>query len=496
MSKVRQNIFFSIAERYAGFVINLVSMIVLSRLLTPAETGLYSIAAALVNIAQTLRNFGVYAYILQEKDLTDEKIGSAAGISLIVASVLAGFFILAARPVAVFYDAPELTPLIVVLSTNFLIVAYSAIGHGILIRTMDFRSNMVIATASAGANAAVSTSLAALGFGAACLAWGSLAGVATALIGNIVVLGRKAVARPNLRHWRAIFHFGVFSSASGLLGELSARTPDLLIGRLVSLEGAGLFSRGNGLVNALGSLGTGAAQPVISGLFAKTHREDANLSDIYLQASGYVCIIIWPAFGILAVLARPVIELCFGAQWLSSVPVAQALCAGGAVGLIGTLGQTLLRSIGAVRQNFFIQVATVPVYIVAVALGATIGLTAAAIGSVISGTIVSTLSVVVLRRCISLRLKDFAIVLWPALTATVASVTAAFAVVGIFGPSMRTLLPAGLLAGLAWLASVHLLNHPIRGEVRLVMGRVLRRGRSAKSKKSADGDAKRWRAGA
>ncbi|MGZ8407566.1 MAG: oligosaccharide flippase family protein, partial [Caulobacteraceae bacterium] len=243
MTGIRRNILFSIAERYAGFAINLAAMIILSRLLTPAETGLYSIAAALINIAQALRNFGVYIYLLQEKELTDEKIGSAAGISLVIAGLLAAAFILAAETIASFYNSHALTQLIFILSGNFIIVAYTAVGHGLLTRDMNFRPVMVISIAGTVTNATVSVVLAALGFGAACLAWASLSGVVVVLLGYVVVLRRRALIPPNLKHWRTIFRFGVFSSASGILDEMNNRSPDLIIGRLVSLEGVGLFSR-------------------------------------------------------------------------------------------------------------------------------------------------------------------------------------------------------------------------------------------------------------
>ena len=52
--------------------------LVLARLLTPAEVGIFSMTAVLIGIAHVFRDFGVSAYLLQEKDLTPEKIRSAS----------------------------------------------------------------------------------------------------------------------------------------------------------------------------------------------------------------------------------------------------------------------------------------------------------------------------------------------------------------------------------------------------------------------------------
>ena len=79
MASVRASLLFSFADRYGNLVINIISTVALARLLSPVETGLYSIAAGLINIAQSFREFGISTYILQERDLTREKLASATG---------------------------------------------------------------------------------------------------------------------------------------------------------------------------------------------------------------------------------------------------------------------------------------------------------------------------------------------------------------------------------------------------------------------------------
>jgi len=80
MPSVRASLFFSFADRYGNLAINVLLTVVLARLLSPAETGLYSVAAGLINVAQSFREFGASVYILQEKELTREKLASATGV--------------------------------------------------------------------------------------------------------------------------------------------------------------------------------------------------------------------------------------------------------------------------------------------------------------------------------------------------------------------------------------------------------------------------------
>ena len=70
MGNIRSSIVFSFAEKYLSLVLSLVGTMVLSRLLTPSDTGVYSLAAVWAGIAQVFRDLGVSQYIIQEKDLT------------------------------------------------------------------------------------------------------------------------------------------------------------------------------------------------------------------------------------------------------------------------------------------------------------------------------------------------------------------------------------------------------------------------------------------
>lgn len=65
MSPVRVSFLFSFAEKYTLLVLTTAGAMVLSRLLTPAEIGLYSVGAVLVGLAQVVRDFGVGLYVIQ-----------------------------------------------------------------------------------------------------------------------------------------------------------------------------------------------------------------------------------------------------------------------------------------------------------------------------------------------------------------------------------------------------------------------------------------------
>jgi O-antigen/teichoic acid export membrane protein len=473
MASVRASLFFSFADRYGNLVINIVSTVALARLLSPVETGLYSIAAGLINIAQSFREFGVSTYILQEQDLTREKIASASGVCLLIAGVLAVVFSLAAGDIGGLYGNDRLAPIIQVLSLNFILVAFASVGGAQIRREMLFRVGMLISWTSTASNAIVALTLAALNFGAISLAYGSLVGVAVSLCGNYLVLRERAVTWPSLRHWRDLVHFGIFSTGTGLLSGLADRTPDLVIGRLVSLEGVGLFSRGNGLVTLFRQAVTGVIDPVIASSMAEIYRDGGDPRGPLLRIFSHLSAVGWPALVLLGLLARPIILILFGSQWVGAIGVAQILCAGTALALIGNVCQTYLASTGAVRSNFVIQIISVPTLVAAVALGSLYSLEWAAAGSAFAGGLMTLLSLEIMRRWIDLSWGAIVRSVLPSLAMTLVTALPPAAVILLLGPiDTDRVWAVGFLAGvlglLAWGGSIFLVRHPLRHEMVLL----------------------------
>ena len=54
----RQTLVFSFLDRYSGLVIHILSAMVIARLLTPAETGVYSVVMVLLGFVAVFRDFG------------------------------------------------------------------------------------------------------------------------------------------------------------------------------------------------------------------------------------------------------------------------------------------------------------------------------------------------------------------------------------------------------------------------------------------------------
>ena len=272
MSATRISLLFSFAEKYTLLLLGIGGGMVIARLLTPAELGVFSVGAVLVGLAQVVRDFGVGQYLVQERALDTAKMRAALGTALLVAWLLAALVLLGAGPVALFYREPRLRDVLQLLSINFLLIPFSSMTLPYLRRQMRFAAIYAINTANSAVNLLVSVGLALLGFGYLSLAWASVAGTAAALLVSLWLRPSELPWVPSWRGMRAILSFGALSTGGGIVDEAGVAAPDLIIGKVLDVAAVGIFSKALGLLGVFNQAITSAVSPVVFPLFAARAR--------------------------------------------------------------------------------------------------------------------------------------------------------------------------------------------------------------------------------
>jgi O-antigen/teichoic acid export membrane protein len=396
--------------------------------------------------------------------------------------ILAALFAASSGVVAGFFHEPRLQTVILVMSLNFVLVAFSNIGLSRLQREMRFTALAWMGIASTTAHATGSIVLAWMGYGAVGMAWASVMNIVVCLICSYLCYPGDLFLIPGFHNWRRLFSFGLFSSGGRLLQTVSLRIPDVIVGRLLGLEMAGMYSRGNGLITLFEQALIQAVSPVALGALAVIKRDDGDLRAPYLRYLAYTTAIAWPALALMYLLALPIITIAFGSQWLAAIPVARVLCISAAFMVVGGTAMTLLTAVGAVRRIFVLQGLGVPLQVVSLVIGACFSIEATAWGFAVSNFLLALLSVREVRRVMPLTWKESLSTLWPSLAATAATMVGPIAVMLWRTPSVTDLWYPTMACGMAglagWLIFMLGTGHPFAAEIRMVLGKLAGRLRS------------------
>lgn len=399
----RRALAFSFLDRYAGLVLSVLSSMVIARLLTPAEIGVFSVTMVLLSFVSGLRDMGAGQYLLQEKELTTDRIRATWAVQLGLGLSFAALVLAAAYPAALFYKEPRMLDLMMVLALNFAVSPFGSLTYAWLMREMRFDRLAAMRFISTLTSACVSVTLAWRGHGPISLAIGSLCGtLANALLG-VRFRPRDFPWMPGLAEARRVLSFGGRISLTSIVNTLGAGAPELLLSKLQGLSASGLYSRSYGLASMFHKLVMDAVLSVAMPLFSKANRQQEGLETPFLSVVSYVTVIGWPFMAMLAIYAHPITRLLYGPQWDESVPVTRFLAAGMAFILPGAICIAAVNACGAAHRLLRTTLLTVAIEIPIIAIGASFGLTQAGVAFAAAMLVSSVLWLESARHVLSFR---------------------------------------------------------------------------------------------
>lgn len=309
-------------SQYIGFAIQFIVSVIISRYyLSPAEVGVFSIALSAAMLVGVLQDFGITRYVSGEPNLSAEQIRTCFSVSIIFAFSIGLCVLLLAGPVARFYNEPTLFILLAIIAGSYLVIPFGIVPTALLTRAMDFRSLFFVNVGGSAINGAVALGLAASGYAALSLAWALVAQALTrAILGQW--LSKTPLPFPlTVKGAAPIMQFGSASSALFISGSIGTRTPELIIGRLLSMTAVGLYGRAVGLAGQLRMLVGGAIGGVFYPAFARIRDRGEALGPPYLRVVAGYTAVLWPAMAGLAVAAVPLVNLLYGEKWIEVAPL-------------------------------------------------------------------------------------------------------------------------------------------------------------------------------
>lgn len=473
----RRAIAFAAAREYVLAGISVVSTVILARLLRPEEIGVYAVAAGLMAIVGVFRDLGVSSYIVRENELNAARLGTCYGIALMSSWLLAAIIAAIAPAVAGFYAEPGLRDVMFVLALNLLMIPLNSTRLALLRRERRFDTLFYVDLASSLACNVVTIGLAVAGASYMALAWGTLAAVATTVIATQLVWRDQPRIRVAWTAWREVVAFGGYATGVGIVTNLMANLPEMLVGKLLGLHYAGVLSRAQGLLRSRRLLVIGALDAVIFAVASQKHRDGGALASDYLRAMRYTSAVAWPFFCFLGLMAYPVVRVLFGKHWDDSAALLEIIAINGLGMPFYAFNGSFLTAIGAIRTHFVVQLSLAPFKIGVWGLTFWFDLRVAAIAFVIVHAVHVAVSFSTVCRRLGVRRRAALTHVLPSIPLAVA---ASIVPIALHAAGTRAawgdfgvLVVGAIGSGLLWLATVFATGHPLKDEVIRTGDRIL-----------------------
>jgi len=232
----------------AKFGLNLVSTVILARLLIPRDFGLVAMVTAVTGFLAMFRHAGLATPTVQREHLTHAQVSNLFWINLGVSASCALILAALSPIIAWFYHDSRVTAIMLVLSTTFLIGGFRVQHLALLKRQMRFKAIAIIEVGSMATGVLVGVIMALLRY----RYWSLVGSNLATEIAGFLLTGLVSRWRPRLPSRDSgigpLLAFGVHQTASSFIFSLARGCDNLLIGRFYGPAAVGLYSRGAALV--------------------------------------------------------------------------------------------------------------------------------------------------------------------------------------------------------------------------------------------------------
>lgn len=366
---VAKTLKWNVIDRVSSQILYAVTGIVLANTLSHEDFGLVGAILVFQAFAQLFVDSGFASALIQRKEPTHLDYSTVLWFNMAMALGLYVILFFAAPLIAdLFQGDSRLVPLSRVMFISFIINAAAIVQTNLLMKRMDVK--MVAVSNSAGliAGAVVGIGLAVAGFGAWAIVWQTitLATVKTA------ILWLTTSWRPLwMFSWAALRSFFAVGSGvmmTSLLTTVFQNIYSVFIGNRVGLAALGFFSQADKWskmgVMSISQVLTSSFLPLLS----KVQDEPERYARICGKTHRFTSYLVFPAMGLLTVMAAPIFHTLFGDKWDPSIPLFQILCLRGIFVVLGLLYGNFIISLGHSRLLVINEIVRDGAAVVAIAL--------------------------------------------------------------------------------------------------------------------------------
>lgn len=315
----------SALEITARYGVQFVVMLILARLLTPSDFGLIAMLLVFTAFAMLLVDGGFGTALVQRQRTTDDDETTVFLTGFGTGVVLAVVVWFAAPAIAAFYSQPILTRLMRLLLFVLPLGGLAAVPDALLTQRLDFRSRASAEIIASLCSGAIAVAMAWRGFGVWSLAWQSVVAIGARALLLWVFSGWRPRGRFAVESFRSLFGFGGYMLMANLMNTLSVRLQSLLIGRLFDARLLGYYTLAQNTQQAPAQFMSSVLNRVGLPVFSTVVDRPAKLVGA-LRLSLRVSIFVFvPCMVGIAVVARPLIDVVYGARWEPAAPLLSIL---------------------------------------------------------------------------------------------------------------------------------------------------------------------------
>jgi O-antigen/teichoic acid export membrane protein len=406
--RVGRGVMWSLVQAWGGRLLSTLVLVVLARLLDPADFGLVALATVFVEFGNLMVDQGLGASLVQRREIDPVHVSTAFWTSMAFSVLAALGLAVLAVPLSSVLGEPSLAEVLVVLALVFPFNAAGSIPIALLQRDLAFASLAVRRLVAASVAGGVGVAMAFAGFGVWALVAQTLLNAAVGSVVVVVAMRFRPAMHWSRSHFRELFGFSSRVFGVETMNFATRRGEDLIVGAVLGPVSLGLYAVATRLQRLVMEVLVSALGSVAFPTFARVIHDLPRARRVYLGAISITSLFAFPAFIGLAALSPHLVVGLFGPQWAESAPLAALASLSGPVLALGFYTRGVLLAAGSAGTELRLAALRLVTRLIAVVGGLVMGgLTGLAVGILIQSYLVAPLGLRSVSLVLDLPMREY-----------------------------------------------------------------------------------------
>ena len=337
-------------------LLQLISIMLLARLLSPLIFGQLAAASVILALATMFSEIGIGSAIVQRKESNSEFINTALVLSALLFCCLSLLIYFSAPYIADYNNDKSLTSIIRYLTIPFVFSGLSGIPKGLLLRNLEYKKLLYVNVIPFFISInLLSIILALYEFGIWSLVIGQTLNAIFIFIISMYYSNIKIKPTINYSYIKDLIYFGGGITLSRLFNYFTVAGDKVILGNTISLEFLGLFERLYKVSTLISSQIGSVFDNIIFPIFSKKQDDYRESVQLYYKSIELASLIGLFFSLVLPLFADELTLIILGSQWISYSYILQLLLLLPFTRLLTRIGDAILRSHAMVYQSAVVK---------------------------------------------------------------------------------------------------------------------------------------------
>ncbi len=320
----------------------LIKTLIIARILTPSQFGVFGIAILLLTFIEIVTETGINIFLVQNREKVDKYLGTAWIISIARGILIAGVIFLGSSFVTNFFDVSYAQNIIVLIALVPIIRGFINPAIINLQKELLFKKEFYLRTSVLITETLVTVFLVWINRSVEALIYGMLLGATLEAVLSFLVIKPLPNLNFALSHFKDIISRGKWITGATILNYFYQNGDTIAVGKIVGATSLGLYDMAykislvplNDFADVFGK--------VVFPVYVRISEDSLRFRRAYFRALAVVVLVVLPIGIFISIFAKEIILIILGEKWIEATSALTVLGIFGAIRAISVFASTSL----------------------------------------------------------------------------------------------------------------------------------------------------------